>query len=143
MKLEPLHRQPEQIIDRGSCLVALHLWDRLIGTAIGKHHDVDHRAVETGVAQADLTAEQSNDLDLDLQMICVGVRDLTGRFQSVDGEVVSFELQLRKIPLEAFELNFSAGDLFKLGDHLEPHAVREAVAGKKQSRGDDQRKKQK
>ena len=62
-------------------------------------------------------------------MIGVCVWDFACGFQSVNREVVGFELQLGEVPVKFFELDPSAGDLLQFGDHFEPNAIGKAVAG--------------
>ena len=70
-------------------------------------------------------------------MIDVRVRNIPGLLETVDGEVVKFELQTRKVPDEILEFDLSSGDGFEFADHAPPHAITEPIAVQVETQTDD------
>ena len=123
VQLGAIHLKVEERVGYGFVVRAFGFGMRLVGRAVGINDEMNDRMVSFQVVKADLRSKEGDDFHADEEPVDVRIRDLSRRFEAVDGEVVGLEFEAQQTPAEGPQLNPASCSSFKYGDHSLTYAI--------------------
>ena len=127
LHLDSPHREREEPLDWAFAGGVANRGRGRIGSAVGVVDDVHYRMVEQQRVQADIGAEQRNDLELSLHAVNAEKWRFAGSFTAVDGEVAALDAQAKRDGVQFAEFDSASSSFLKLGDQSAAHALLERV----------------
>ena|SRR5947207_11236955 len=90
---------------------------RLVRRTVWIHNDVDHRMLNKEGVEANLSAEERDNLDFRLQAIDMQVRNLVGRFPSVNSQIANIDAQPERNGMKLADFNAASSSFLECCDN--------------------------